>query len=102
VYATPAEEARAVFAQRCAPCHGPKGRGDGPSSAALNPKPRNYHDAEWQKTVTDEGIAKTILEGGMAVGKSDVMPANPDLEQKPEVVTELVKLLRSFGKEGSP
>jgi uncharacterized membrane protein len=102
VYASAAEEARAVFTQRCAPCHGPEGRGNGPSSAALNPKPRNYHDPEWQKAVTDETIAKTILEGGMAVGKSDIMPANPDLEQKPEVVTELVKLLRSFGKEGSP
>jgi uncharacterized membrane protein len=102
VYASAAEEARAVFTQRCAPCHGPEGRGNGPSSAALNPKPRNYHDPEWQKAVTDETIAKTILQGGMAVGKSDIMPANPDLEQKPEVVTELVKLLRSFGKEGSP
>ncbi|WP_224362384.1 urate hydroxylase PuuD [Hyalangium versicolor] len=101
VYASPAEEARAVFTQRCVPCHGPEGRGNGPSSAALNPKPRNYHDVEWQKSVTDEGIAKTILGGGMAVGKSDIMPANPDLEQKPEVVSELVKLLRSFGKEGS-
>ena len=89
----------ATVTQRCAPCHGPEGRGNGPSSAALNPKPRNYHDAAWQKSVTDEAIAKTILEGGMAVGKSDIMPSNPDLEQKPDVIAELVKLLRSFGKE---
>jgi uncharacterized membrane protein len=102
VFANPAEEARAVFKQRCVPCHGAEGRGNGPSAAMLNPKPRNYRDPAWQKTVTDEGIAKTILEGGMAVGKSEIMPANPDLEQKPEVVSELVKLLRSFGNEGSP
>ncbi len=101
-YASPAEEARAVFTQRCAPCHGPQGRGDGPSAAALNPKPRNYHDSAWQQTVTDEFIVKTILEGGMAVGKSDVMPANPDLEQKPQVLSELVKMLRAFGREDSP
>lgn len=100
VYASPAEEAQAVFKQRCVPCHGPEGRGNGPSSAALNPKPRNYHDAAWQKSVTDEHIAKTILEGGMAVGKSDIMPSNPDLEQKPEVIKELVKMLRAFGQEG--
>ncbi|HYH96241.1 urate hydroxylase PuuD [Hyalangium sp.] len=102
VYASPAEEARAVFTQRCVPCHGPEGRGNGPSAAALNPKPRNYSDPEWQKTVTDESITQTILGGGMAVGKSEIMPANPDLEQKPEVLSELVKLLRSFGTEGSP
>jgi uncharacterized membrane protein/cytochrome c551/c552 len=101
VYASPAEEARAVFKQRCVPCHGPEGRGNGTAAAALVPKPRNYHDTEWQKSVTDEHIAKTILEGGMAVGKSEIMPSNPDLEQKPEVIKELVKLLRSFGAEGA-
>jgi uncharacterized membrane protein/cytochrome c551/c552 len=99
VYANASEEARAVFTQRCAPCHGPQGRGDGPSSAALNPKPRNYHDRQWQQSVTDELIVKTILEGGMAVGKSDVMPASPDLEQKPQVLSELVKILRGFGQD---
>jgi uncharacterized membrane protein/cytochrome c551/c552 len=101
-FANAAEEARFVFNQRCTPCHGPQGRGDGPSSAALNPKPRNYHDSQWQQSVTDELIAKTILEGGMAVGKSDVMPANPDLEQKPQVISELVKLLRAFGQDKAP
>jgi len=102
VHANAQEEALFVFKQRCAPCHGPQGRGDGPSSAMLNPRPRNYHDRQWQQSVTDELIVKTIIEGGMAVGKSDVMPANPDLEQKPQVLTELVKLLRTFGTEETP
>lgn len=101
-YASAAEEARVAFTQRCAPCHGAEGRGNGPSAAALNPKPRNYRDAEWQKTVSDERIALTILMGGAALGKSPSMPGNPDLTEKPEVVTELVKLLRSFGQEGNP
>ena len=97
VYANPAEEAHAIFVERCTPCHGPEGRGNGPSSAALNPKPRNYHDAEWQKQATDAGISKAILEGGQSVGKSAVMPSNPDLVKKPEVVAELVKIIRAFG-----
>jgi uncharacterized membrane protein/cytochrome c551/c552 len=96
-FASAADEARALFKQRCVPCHGPEGRGDGPSSKALNPKPRNYHDPEWQKSTKDSDIALAILLGGMSVGKSDIMPGNPDLAEKPEVITELVKLLRGFG-----
>ncbi|MBK8255213.1 MAG: urate hydroxylase PuuD [Polyangiaceae bacterium] len=98
-YASPAEEAKAIFSERCTPCHGPEGRGNGPSSSSLNPKPRNYHDAGWQQTATDEGISKAILEGGQAVGKSTIMPGNPDLTKKPEVIKELVKIIRDFGKE---
>lgn len=98
-YASPAEEARAIFTERCTPCHGPEGRGDGPSASSLNPKPRNYHDLGWQQQATDEGISKAILEGGKAVGKSEVMPSNPDLTKKPEVVSELVKIIRGFGKQ---
>ena len=67
-----------------------------PSSAALNPKPRAFGNAEWQKEATDDGIKKAIVQGGAAVGKSAGMPANPDLRKKPEVVDELVKIVRGF------
>ncbi len=90
-----AEDAHDLFKTRCAPCHGEMGKGDGPGAAALNPKPRNYTDVAWQGKVTDEDIKKTILYGGAAVGKSPAMPANPDLEDKPEL-DELVKKVRSF------
>jgi mono/diheme cytochrome c family protein len=84
-----------LFKTRCAPCHGESGKGDGPGAAALNPKPRTYTDVAWQGKVTDEDIKKTILYGGAAVGKSPAMPANPDLDGKPEL-DELVKHVRSF------
>jgi mono/diheme cytochrome c family protein len=90
--------AKEMYGTRCAACHGPEGKGDGAGAAALNPKPRNYHDKEWQKTVTDEQIRKTILMGGAAVGKSPIMPASPDLDSKPEVVEGLVQVVRDFGK----
>ena len=96
--APPAESAQEIFKNRCSPCHGPGGRGDGPASAALNPKPRNYADAAWQKSVTDDQIKKTILYGGAAVGKSPVMPSQPDLESKPEALAGLVQLIREVGK----
>ena len=35
-------KAKTTFEQRCTPCHGASGNGDGPASASLSPKPRNY------------------------------------------------------------
>ena len=95
---SPTEEARTTFKQICATCHGENGMGDGPGAAALNPKPRNYTDKAWQASVTDDQIAKTILMGGAAVGKSPAMPAQPQLKEKPEVVAALGRIVRSFGK----
>lgn len=91
-------EADSVYATRCATCHGATGRGDGPGSSNLNPKPRDYSDAEWQKTVTDEEIEKTIVYGGAAVGKSPLMVANPDLASKEDVVKALREKVRAFAQ----
>lgn len=78
-----------IFSNRCTPCHGPKGAGDGPASAGLTPKPASFVSTDWQAKVTDEHIEKVILYGGSAVGKSAAMPPNPDLDAKPEVLKAL-------------
>ncbi len=90
-----AADVKEVFKNRCAPCHGESGKGDGPGAAALTPKPRDYTNAAWQDSVKDEDIKKTILYGGAAVGKSPAMPANQDLDGKPEL-DALVTYIRSF------
>lgn len=92
-------EAKEIFATRCAACHGPDGRGDGPGAAAMVPKPRNYHDAAWQAQVKDDEIEKAIVYGGAAVGRSPAMVGNPDLGSKPEVVRALREIVREFGKQ---
>lgn len=92
------QEAQQIFATRCAACHGPQGRGDGPGAAGLKPPPRNYHDPAWQATVKDDEIEKAIVYGGAAVGKSPGMIGNPDLGSKPEVVAALREIVREFGK----
>jgi mono/diheme cytochrome c family protein len=94
-YVIPAES-REIFAQRCSVCHGLGGKGDGPASAALNPKPRNYSDPEFQARVDDAHISKIIVEGGPSVGLSPLMVANPDLKDKPDVVEGLVGIVRGF------
>jgi mono/diheme cytochrome c family protein len=90
------EEAEELFAMRCQTCHGARGAGNGPGSAALNPKPRNFQDPEWQSSVDDDHITKIIQYGGAAVGKSPVMPGNPDLSSKPELVGALVDVIRDL------
>ncbi|MBV8762289.1 MAG: c-type cytochrome [Deltaproteobacteria bacterium] len=93
-----ADQARAMFDTICATCHGADGTGNGPAAANLNPKPRNYTDAAWQASVTDEDLRKTILLGGQAVGKSPMMPGQPQLKETPEVLDELIKIIRGFKK----
>ena len=92
----PAADARKLFSSKCVVCHGDHGAGDGPGAAALTPKPRAFADPTWQASVTDAQIKKTILEGGAAVGKSAAMSSNPELADKPDQLTALVKIIRDF------
>lgn len=41
-------DAKAVYKTTCAPCHGEKGKGDGPAAVALNPKPADHTSAAIQ------------------------------------------------------
>lgn len=91
-------EATKIFAERCATCHGVNGAGDGPASAGLTPKPRNFQDLDWQKSVTDAHIEQIVQYGGAAVGKSAAMPSNPDLMSKPAVVAALREYVRNVAK----
>ena len=89
-------EATQIFASRCTACHGPEGRGDGPASAGLTPKPANFHDGAWQSRVDDQHIEKVIQFGGAEVGKSPAMPSNPDLTSKADVVAALRAHIRGL------
>ena len=92
------EQAHKMFETVCAMCHGADGTGNGPAAANLNPKPRNYTDPAWQKATTDAQIKEIIVKGGQGVGKSPLMPPNPDLESRPQVVSELVAVVRAVGR----
>lgn len=82
---------------RCANCHGIEGRGNGPSGQALRQRPRDFHDAAWQASRDDAWLRRVIVEGGGAHGLSPDMAANVDLEGRPMIVNELVRIVRGFG-----
>jgi mono/diheme cytochrome c family protein len=52
-----------VYTERCVLCHGPQGKGDGPGSVGLNPKPRNHTDGSYMNARTDEDLLAVIRDG---------------------------------------
>jgi mono/diheme cytochrome c family protein len=91
-------DAADIFESRCVACHGAEGHGDGPAASNLNPKPIDFHNRDWQKSIDDATIARAIVEGGSAVGVSGEMAANPDLADQPAVVAALVVHVRELGR----
>jgi cytochrome c oxidase cbb3-type subunit 3 len=64
------DEGGRVFAERCSPCHGATGHGDGQLADILPIRPRNYHRDEFKWGTSQSDIVATI-QGG----RSGVMPA---------------------------
>jgi mono/diheme cytochrome c family protein len=84
----------ALYAQRCVLCHGDSGAADGVGARRIKPEPQHLDDVIWQGTVSDGDIKKAILDGGAAVSRSPMMPANPDLKTRPDDVQALVDYVR--------
>ena len=89
-------QAQELWRARCATCHGPVGRGDGPTGRGLDPRPRDFQDAGWQARVDDARLRRVIVEGGAALGLSAEMAANADLAARPAMVGALIEIVRGF------
>ena len=84
-------DAKSLFAQLCAACHGPAGAGDGPTASYLKPKPVSFADTAFQAARTDQQLAAVITRG---------KPPMPAYGQRlsPAQVTSLVAYIRQLGK----
>jgi mono/diheme cytochrome c family protein len=55
--------ARGIYMDKCAECHGERGKGDGPKAMMHTPAPADLTDAGQMKSVTDGEIFYQISEG---------------------------------------
>lgn len=71
-----------LFQMHCASCHGPEGRGDGPSAASMHPPPRDFAVRPWRGPVSVEAIRTAILRGipGTAMASFQAAIAPADVE----------------------
>jgi mono/diheme cytochrome c family protein len=85
------KSAKVLYIKYCAPCHGEKGKGDGPANASLNPYPAN-HTAITMLKETDGALWYKIT-----VGRNP-MPENKSVlteNQRWELVTYIRTLTKS-------
>ena len=59
-------DAKTLYINNCAPCHGEKGKGDGPAATSLNPKPADHSSAAVQSE-SDGSLFWKISEGRNAM-----------------------------------
>lgn len=87
------------YVRNCSVCHGKTGQGDGRSSEALHPKPRDFTQKIWQSSIDDDTLRHIIVRGGPAVGKSPLMPGSSTLAKKPKVLAGLIVYIRSLAEQ---
>lgn len=88
-----AAHGKELYSQNCITCHGPSGKGDGPGSGALNPKPRDFTNVAYMDKLTDGDIRNTIKYGGAIKGMPQ-MPSNPQYNDAD--LASLVAYVRTF------
>ena len=93
------ELGRQLYATHCAACHGPEGRGDGPSSAAFATKPSNLTEGRLMNALPDDFLVNIIRHGGPAEGLAPTMPPF-DRTLSAEQIRQVVGYVRSLAQPG--
>lgn len=62
-YSQDLSRGRIIYEAHCFACHGPGGKGDGPSVHALIPKPPDFTDPAIKASLTKEKLAEVIANG---------------------------------------
>lgn len=84
------QAAQALYAQRCATCHGLGGQGDGPSARGIDPK--DFSSADWPAQLDDQTLHNHII-----TGTDQGMPRHPDLRDD-ERMPALLLYLKQFNE----
>ena len=97
------EAGKATYQANCASCHGPEGRGDGPVAMALDPKPRDFAEAQFKydtdgdgTTGSDADITNIVQQGAAAFGGNVMMAPLPHLSDAE--VANIIAYIRTLEK----
>lgn len=93
-------QGQAIYEQRCASCHGPQGRGDGPQAPFLSPRPGNLVSA--YTSVKSDTELLTIIANGKP---HTAMPGWKDRlseEERKEVLAYIRSLVRFYPPSPTP
>lgn len=64
----------ALYARRCAVCHGARGLGDGPNARYLPVRPTMHADSAYMSGRSDDALFDAIASGGFIMNRSNRMP----------------------------
>jgi mono/diheme cytochrome c family protein len=98
VWAADLGAAKQDYATFCVKCHAASGRGDGPTAATLNIRPRDFTECDRMAKITDDVMFKAIKDGGEAAGLSKDMPPWKQGFDDAEI-HDLVAFVRTFCKK---
>ena len=86
-----------VFVERCAPCHGDAGGGDGPAAAAITPPPRNFRDPAFWRGRTEQQLRLIVRDGKPGTMMAPFQGVLSDAE-----IDGVVAYLQSFRPSPAP
>ena len=86
-----ADDGKAIYEIRCAPCHASSGTGDGPAAAALEPKPRNFRDPGFWRGRSRASLKLTVEQGRPGTMMSPFKGVLSDAE-----IDDVVRYVESF------
>lgn len=90
----------ALYALHCSPCHGERGRGDGPAGRFLDPEPRDFTAGQHRLVTTTNGVPsdKDLFEVISAGLPGTAMLGFPQLP--PDERYAIIEVLRDFRRQG--
>lgn len=97
----PGGQAETIYRVLCSTCHGLAGNGRGINASFLFISPRDHTSFEEMSRLSDGAIATAIERGGVAVGKSALMPAWGSILDQEEIELLVAYLRRLSGSGGS-
>jgi mono/diheme cytochrome c family protein len=87
------------FSFYCVHCHGWNGKGDGPTAAVLDPRPRNQTNGKYMNHISNLELFAVIKGGGPARNLSEAMPAWGNVLQDQDI-WNVVAFMRAIAKPG--